>query len=51
MRAQPDVLASCLGPDAEALLYLGDRCGKVGNGIDQVVNQHLILNPIQAAQA
>jgi hypothetical protein len=34
------VLASHLGPDAEALLYLGDRCGQVRIGMDQVVNQH-----------
>ena len=51
MGTQPDVLASGLGPDAEALLYVGDRCGEVGSGIDQVVNQHVILNSIQAAQA
>jgi hypothetical protein len=40
--AQADVLASCPGPDAEALLCLGDGRGQVWGGVDQVVNQHLI---------
>ena len=35
--------ASGLGPDAEALFRLGHRSGQVGSGIDQVVNQHVIL--------
>src|ERR1700744_2300842 len=47
--AEPDVLASRLRLTTGPLLYLGYRCGQVGNDIDQVVNQHLIPNPVQAA--
>jgi hypothetical protein len=44
------VLASSLGSDAEAFLYVSDRCREIGNGVDQVVNQHVILNSVQAAR-
>jgi hypothetical protein len=54
--AQPGVLASGLRPDAEALRYVGDRRREVGNGVDQVVDQHAIQGnhrrePMQAAPA
>src|SRR5215472_7601824 len=48
--AQPDMPASGSSPDAEAFLYVGDRCREAGNGVDQVVDQHVILNSVRAAQ-
>jgi hypothetical protein len=47
----PDVPASGLGPDAGTFLHVGDRCAEVGRGVDQVVNQHVIFNSMQVAQA
>jgi hypothetical protein len=49
--AQPDVPAPGLGPDAEAFRYVRDRGLEVGNGVDQVVNQHVILNITPAASS
>ena len=39
MGAQADVLATSLGPDAEAFLHAGDRGGKVGSRVDKMVNK------------
>jgi hypothetical protein len=38
------VPAAIAGPDAEAFLHVGDRRPEVRNGVDQVVNQHGVLN-------
>jgi hypothetical protein len=41
------VLATRLSPDAESFLQVGDRCGEVGGGVDEVVKQHVNLNSVQ----
>jgi len=50
VRAEADVLATSLGPDAEAFLHVADRCSELGGGVDEMVNQHLNLNPAQVVQ-
>jgi hypothetical protein len=43
MGAQPGVPAAIPGPDAEAFLQVSDGRPEVGNGVDQMVDQHAVL--------
>jgi hypothetical protein len=38
--APADVLATSLGPYAQAFLQIGNRAGQVGSPVDEMVDQH-----------
>ena len=40
MGAQADVLATSLGPYAQAFLQIGNRAGQAGGPVDEMVDQH-----------
>jgi len=46
VRPETNVLATSLGPDAEAFLQVGDCRGQIRGGVDEMVNQHLNLASI-----
>jgi hypothetical protein len=43
MGAETNVLAACLGTNAEPTLQVGHCGGEVGHGVNDVVNQHMNL--------
>src|SRR5215472_12489890 len=45
MGAQPDVLATSLGPYAQAFLQIGDRAGQVRGPVDEMIDQHDLIIP------